>query len=333
MKDKQGEEEVKESKKWKLIGHSYQIADTGDYDGHWEITDGKISILTKDDDDEETLQPIVDALNDSGKPMNLSHSEKRIIEEEINNNMENKKCTVQIFESSDYSRFNMVKGNRELDMNKLKKILADIDRGTNLLKYVPILVVEKKGKFDIVDGQHRFMVSKKIKSPIFYIIGESLSLYDIARMNSNTEKWKSKDFINCYSELGNENYKKLEAFLKSFPGLTVSHAIRMLSRGKGAEKISSIENFQMGQFVVSSEKEAFDICNAAKEFNFVCKYAPAFLVAISKIMDAGHITIGDLAGKVNAAPDQLHSHINYKKYLLNLEEIANKNKHKRVAIY
>ena len=27
---------------WKLIGHSYQIADTGDYDGHYEITDGKI---------------------------------------------------------------------------------------------------------------------------------------------------------------------------------------------------------------------------------------------------------------------------------------------------
>jgi hypothetical protein len=50
---------------WKLIGHSYAIADTGDYDGCYEITDGKISILTKDDDD-EALQPIVNALNDSG---------------------------------------------------------------------------------------------------------------------------------------------------------------------------------------------------------------------------------------------------------------------------
>ncbi len=49
---------------WKLIGHSHQIADTGDYDGHYEITDGNISILTKDDDD-ETLQEIVDVLNKS----------------------------------------------------------------------------------------------------------------------------------------------------------------------------------------------------------------------------------------------------------------------------
>jgi hypothetical protein len=50
---------------WELKGHSHQIADTGDYDGYYEITNGKISLLTKDDDD-EALQPIVDALNDSG---------------------------------------------------------------------------------------------------------------------------------------------------------------------------------------------------------------------------------------------------------------------------
>ena len=48
-----------------LKGHSHQIADTGDYDGYYEITNGKISLLTKDDDD-EVLQPIVEALNASG---------------------------------------------------------------------------------------------------------------------------------------------------------------------------------------------------------------------------------------------------------------------------
>ena len=50
---------------WRLVGHSSQIADTGDYDGHYEITNGKISLLTKDDD-EEALQPVVDAFNNSG---------------------------------------------------------------------------------------------------------------------------------------------------------------------------------------------------------------------------------------------------------------------------
>jgi len=50
---------------WKLVGHSHQIADTGDYDGYYEITNGKVSFLTNSDD-EEALFPIVKALNDSG---------------------------------------------------------------------------------------------------------------------------------------------------------------------------------------------------------------------------------------------------------------------------
>jgi hypothetical protein len=50
---------------WELIGVSHPIADTGDYSGHYEITDGNMAIITHDDD-AEALQPIVDALNDSG---------------------------------------------------------------------------------------------------------------------------------------------------------------------------------------------------------------------------------------------------------------------------
>jgi hypothetical protein len=57
---------------WKLVGESYQIADTGDYDGHYEITNGKITICTNHDD-EEALQPIVDALNRAGCSFYTKH--------------------------------------------------------------------------------------------------------------------------------------------------------------------------------------------------------------------------------------------------------------------
>jgi hypothetical protein len=50
---------------WRLIGVCHPIADTGDYSGHYEITDGNMTIITHDDD-AEALQPIVDALNNSG---------------------------------------------------------------------------------------------------------------------------------------------------------------------------------------------------------------------------------------------------------------------------
>lgn len=41
-----------ENKPFKVKSHSYQIGDTGDYDGYWEITNGEISLCTKDDGDE-----------------------------------------------------------------------------------------------------------------------------------------------------------------------------------------------------------------------------------------------------------------------------------------
>lgn len=59
--------------KWKLIAHNHQIADTGDYDGYYEITDGKVSIFTKDDDD--GLDDIVKTLNDSGAKFYDNHDQ------------------------------------------------------------------------------------------------------------------------------------------------------------------------------------------------------------------------------------------------------------------
>lgn len=57
--------ENKSAAKFSLIPHSYQLADTGDYDGYYEISNGEISILTNDED-EEALLKVVRALNNSG---------------------------------------------------------------------------------------------------------------------------------------------------------------------------------------------------------------------------------------------------------------------------
>lgn len=48
---------------WEIIAHSYAIADTGDYDGHYELTNGNISLYTQHDY-EEDLELIRDNLNE-----------------------------------------------------------------------------------------------------------------------------------------------------------------------------------------------------------------------------------------------------------------------------
>lgn len=52
--------------KFEVKSHSCQIADTGDYDGYWEITNGIDRIITKEDGDEIEvyLNSIADKLNE-----------------------------------------------------------------------------------------------------------------------------------------------------------------------------------------------------------------------------------------------------------------------------
>lgn len=251
------------------------------------------------------------------------------------NGMTHTTSTTMVFQSDDYSKFNMIKGNRTLDMNKIKRILSDIERGTNLLHLCPIIVVEKSKKLDIVDGQHRFMVARKLKHTVFYIVGDSLSLYDIARMNSNTEKWKAKDFINCYKELGNENYVKLEKFMSMYPQIPVTTATGLLALGKvqggGGTELNS--KFQRGEFVVTYEKAAVQFLKIIDGFAFKQNFSRAFMQAIEKVIDSGKFSVEKLTEKVNANIDILQDQSHWRKYLTNMEEIVAKGKHGRVAIY
>lgn len=243
--------------------------------------------------------------------------------------------TTVVFQSSEYDKFEMIKGNRELDLAKIKRILADIERGTNLLKLCPIIVIVYEGRLRIIDGQHRYVVAKKIKHPVYYIIGGELSLYDIARMNSNTEKWKVHDFIRCYKELGNSNYEKLEDLLKKYPGLTPTNGIALLATGKvvQASYSSVMDKFHRGEFVVENESAANLILEKVSAFNFESKFSRHFIMAIEKVIAAGLYSLTDLTSKVNDNISMLQTCDHWRKFLTQMEEIVSKGKQKRVAIY
>jgi hypothetical protein len=61
------QQEKKYPIKWEYKSHSYQIGDTGDYDGYWEVSNGNDSLITKEDyeDIEKDLQAVVDLLNNT----------------------------------------------------------------------------------------------------------------------------------------------------------------------------------------------------------------------------------------------------------------------------
>jgi hypothetical protein len=248
--------------------------------------------------------------------------------------MQHTESSIRVYFSKEYSQFKMLVGNRELNATKIKKIITDIENGTDVLRYCPIMVTEKNGRLEIIDGQHRFFVSKKIKSPVWYIIAQDMSLYDIAKMNSNTEKWKSKDFVNCYVQLGNTNYSKLQELMDKYPA-PISSMILMLQRGAVTDGSggSTKKGFERGEFIVNHLDFTVNLLEHCDRIISPNRFSRHFIMAVDKIMQAGKVSIDDIIAKINSAPEALEAHGSYKAYLTNMENIYNHKKQKRVVIF
>jgi hypothetical protein len=251
--------------------------------------------------------------------------------------MQHTESNLKVHFSSEYGKFKFIVGNRQLNDGKIKRIIKDIEDGIDVLRYYPIQVVEKKERLEILDGQHRFYIAKKLKRPVHYIImSESRELPDIAKINSNTEKWKTKDFINCYIEQGNTNYSKLQDFMDTY-GFSATVSIKMLSQGTPGTEAGLSDgtyDFQRGAFEVLHESKAIEIANEVKRFSSFKFYKDrGFIIAIYRIKEAGKITIDELLSKYEKYPDMLQKQSGFKDYLFCLENIYNRGKQLRQVIY
>jgi len=244
--------------------------------------------------------------------------------------------SVIVFQTIEYKNFTMINGNRGLNENKIKKIIKEIEGGNNMLPYYPIQVRVVGEKMEILDGQHRFFICKKLKVPVHYIlVTESKSMSDIAKVNSNVEKWKPQDFINCYIQQGNDDYKKLQSFIESYK-ISVGVSLRLLSNGTPGVQGSDtplMEKFEHGLFKVTYWDAAVEIAELCKLFSVSELFRDrSFIIAIYRIKIAGLITINELAEIFLKQPEMLTRQANYKGYISNLEAIVNKGKQKRIVI-
>lgn len=242
--------------------------------------------------------------------------------------------SIKIYYTKDYSIFKNIVGNRLLNEGKIKRIIADIEDGLDMLRYYPILVDKN---MRVIDGQHRLYVAKTIKSNVWYIvIHDEMELHEIAKVNSNVEKWSKKDFINCYSMQGNKNYETLQQFLTQY-GFPVSVAVQLLAKGKmhdgGATELIKIQ-FERGEFVVKHLDKATALAQKVEQFNeFKARKSGGFIDAIDKILLAQKCDFNILVEKYQKRPDALKVQPATKQYILNLEEIYNHQSKVRRIIF
>lgn len=124
----------------------------------------------------------------------------------------NVKISNLIFETEEHDKIGMLKGNRTLDLNNLKKIKKSIvDNGYK--KSQPITLDKD---LCIMDGQHRKKSCEElnISMPFVIELENDNSLKLTQQLNSNQKNWKITDFINSYADRDFKDYKLFKKFVK-----------------------------------------------------------------------------------------------------------------------
>jgi hypothetical protein len=238
----------------------------------------------------------------------------------------------KIHYTSDYGAFHFLRGNRDMNEAKIEKIIKSVNAGLNFFKYCPILVNEG---YYIIDGQHRFFVCKKLKLPVFFVVVPDFSLRQVAEINNNTSKWKTKDFMNCYidADINKADYQELDRITSEYK-INLSTGINLLMYGKvGGGGMS--EPFRDGEFKVAFQEFTLNLLNLAKEYE---KYGAewksrAFLQAIEKLTASDKYDHSLVLKKLDKNSLSFEHQSSCKEYLHHIEELFNYKNSIRQILY
>jgi hypothetical protein len=236
----------------------------------------------------------------------------------------------KIYFTTEYGKFSWLKGNREINEAKVKKIMEDISEGINFLSYCPIIVNEK---MEIIDGQHRYTVAKMLKLPVHYVIHEKAELEVVPKINSRSSKWTTKDFLNSYVSLKMDAYLKLQAFLDNHLRISLPIAIKLLHDGNFKGE-GTVDKFRDGDFQFKHYNEIAELMLLIKDFEpFTSNpYSSRFIHVMLQLHENGKYDHEMMIRKLNESGKMIDQIESTKSIISNMEQIINHRMRERVLI-
>lgn len=241
---------------------------------------------------------------------------------------------MEIQQSTNYDQFVTITGNRKINHKKVQKIVEDVKSGFNMLPYCPIIVVKQDklgGAFGIIDGQHRYESSKKAGEPVYYLEHNDITLKQIAQLNSRGEKWTTYDFLNCYINIGVEDYQQIKLIIEEFK-IPIKVACDLLMFGESLAR--STEVFQNGNFECKYFEQTRELLLLTEDvFNRYAFSRDRYLIgAVKKIKEKGLCDFEVLKGKIKQAPNMMDACTTVKSYCYAIERVYNFKNQKREVI-
>jgi len=167
-----------------------------------------------------------------------------------------------VMQTMDYDKFKMHEKNRIVKPENLKKIKNSINI-KNLFN--PILVNEK---FEIIDGNHRYVSWKELHLPVLFIVVEGYEVPEMQILNLNKSNWEHEDYLTLYIKENITCYKQFK-ILKDEYNLNFSdliHIIDIVSGSFQGEKQSFII-FDEGRFSINKCDKIVDFLEELSLFD------------------------------------------------------------------
>jgi len=244
----------------------------------------------------------------------------------------------KVYKTTDYEKFITLDGNRNLNLLHIARLKKSF-KEHQLLS--PILVNEK---YEIIDGQHRFVAAKELGLPVFYITQEGYGITEVKILNVIGSNWTKKDFFQANCNKGLVEYLKMREFMTKFPQFTLISAENLLTdstNGANTTNTSSADRkkygkarvFQEGLFKINNLEQATE--NAEKILQIKKFYKKATsqnfvsaMMGIFRMTKYDHIQL-----LTKLAFNEIEDRVSVKSYRTQIEEIYNCKSRNKISLF
>lgn len=248
-----------------------------------------------------------------------------------------------VYKTYDYDKFTMLDENRQPD--HVKSLIVSFAN-----RIVPNAILCNE-KYEIIDGQNRFLALKEIGKPIIYYCIPGLDIYDVGHLNSYGKNWSNVDFIRMWAALGKDEYKKILSFCDEFPDITISNAVTILSgdsqndikgttltdlTSKKHKKRPKISRIKDGSFIVKDIDQARYVARCIMEYKAFSRpgkqiyIQSAFVSAMTRLLKHNNFDNAEMVRKASMFPTLFFRCVNAKQYIQMLEDLWNYRRKKTI---
>jgi hypothetical protein len=211
---------------------------------------------------------VVKSIHDILKDVEKSDSQIKM--EIERNEIDSTKPNDYVYCSMDYEKFVFIKGNRGIIQSNLLRIIESMKR--KFFKNPIFVCIMEDGNFGIFDGQHRYLASKELGKPIYYIIQDNCEVSLIPDLQIS-KQWTDWDFIQSFAEQGNIEYQKILELRKMYPEFKFVRIYILLSLMKNKywnNKNQQESPIRSGTFQFTHWEKTIEYCNMIMDFK-VCE--------------------------------------------------------------